>query len=56
MTNELVSYHLEWTKAHRIEVLHPSRTVEDHYPQLHLSIDERLDFSWMMRPDVKMRW
>ena len=55
-TSEFASAHLESLEAHTLEELHPSRTVEDHCPQLHLSIDERLDDVRMVRSDAKMRW
>jgi hypothetical protein len=38
-----------------LEEDHLSRTVEDHCPQLHLSVDERFDEPWMMRSDAKAR-
>ena len=56
-TSEFANYHLEWLGAHTLEVSHhPSLTVEDHCPQLHLSIDERLDQSWVMRSDCRLQY
>ena len=55
-TSEHANAYLEWLEAHTLEGLHPSHTVEDHCPQLHLSIDERLDDDRMVRSDAKMWW
>ena len=55
-TSEFASVHLESLEAHMLEELHASRKVENHYPQLHLSIDERLDDVRMVWTDTKMRW
>jgi hypothetical protein len=38
-----------------LEEGHLSSTVEDHCPQLHLSVDARFDDAWMMRSDAKAR-
>ena len=38
-----------------LEEDHLSRTVEDHCPQLHLSVDERFDGAWVVGSDAKMR-
>ena len=38
-----------------LEEGHLSRTVEDHCPQLHLSVDERFDHAGVVRSDAKMR-
>ena len=54
--SERASEDLEWPAAHTLEAVHPSRTVEDHCTQSHLSIDERLDDARMVRADAKMRW
>ena len=55
-TSEFASAHLESLEEHTLEELHPSHTVEDHCPQLYLSIDEKLDDVRMVRSDAKMRW
>ena len=55
-TTEFTNGHLESLETHTLEGLHPSCTVEDHCPQLYLSIDERLDDVWMVWSDTQMRW
>ena len=48
LTSESASCRLVWQVALKVEEGHPSRTVEDHCPQTHLSIDEGLDEDWVV--------
>ena len=44
-----------WQVARKLEEGHPLRTVEDHCPQTHLSIDEGLDEAWVVRSYAETR-
>jgi hypothetical protein len=55
LTGERASCRLERRAAHKLAKGYGSRTVEDHCPQLHLSVDERFDDTGVVRSDAKMR-